>query len=121
MADGAPHARCHCGAVTIGLAAYPDEITECNCSLCRSYGIRWAYFNAGEVAIPADACTDTYAWNGKNVDFHRCANCGCMTHWLPRDSLRERRGVNANLMPPGPIAGCRVRKVDGASRGRRRT
>lgn len=121
MADGAPHARCHCGAVTTGLAAYPDEVTECNCSLCRSYGIRWAYFSAGEVAIPADARTDTYAWNGKNVDFHRCANCGCVTHWLPRDSSRERRGVNANLMPPGPIAGCRVRKVDGASRGRRRT
>lgn len=113
----APHARCHCGAVKIELQAYPSEITVCNCSLCRSYGIRWAYFPASDISVPHDAQTKTYAWNGRNVDFHRCTNCGCVTHWMPRDRSRNRRGVNANLMPVQAIAGCRVRHRDGAKTG----
>src|SRR5688572_27281889 len=28
-------ASCHCGAVTIDLAARPERLTSCNCSICR--------------------------------------------------------------------------------------
>jgi hypothetical protein len=78
-------ASCHCGAVTIALANRPAEITECNCSLCRKTGVLWAYCSAGEMSISPDPPpTDTYAWNGRHVDFHCCRHCGCVTHWLPR-------------------------------------
>src|SRR5690606_38812494 len=77
-------ATCHCGAVTLRLAAAPETVTRCNCSLCRRYGVLWAYHPIADVTIEATAPTDTYAWNGQNVDFHRCATCGCVTHWVPR-------------------------------------
>lgn len=108
-------AACHCGAVRITLATAPAEVTECNCSLCRSYGVIWVYCDEDEVSFPTEAApTDTYAWNGKNVDFHRCADCGCITHWLPRDATRKRRGVNARLLPPEVLGTARLRHLDGA-------
>lgn len=94
----------------------PAEVVECNCSLCRSYGVIWAYYPASEVTVHA-APTDTYTWNGRHVDFHRCANCGCVTHWLPRDLTRERRGVNTRLLPVAILATARLRHRDGAGSG----
>jgi hypothetical protein len=65
-----------------------------------------------------DARTDSYAWNGKNVDFHRCRSCGCVTHWTPRDATRDKRGVNANLMPVDRLRSVRIRHRDGAITGK---
>ena len=112
-------ATCHCGAITIAVAAYPTEITDCNCSLCRSYGVLWAYYPAGDIlSLPQASLTDSYAWNGRYVDFHRCRNCGCITHWMPRDAARDRRGINARLFPPDVLAAVRMRHRDGANTGK---
>jgi hypothetical protein len=112
-------AKCHCGAVTIVLAAYPTEITDCNCSLCRSYGVLWAYYSVSDIiSMPDPSVTHTYAWNGRYVDFHRCRNCGCITHWMPRDAKRDRRGINARLLPAEVLAAARIRHKDGAGTGK---
>jgi hypothetical protein len=34
---------CHCGAVTWTFAGEPDGATTCNCTVCRRYGVLWAY------------------------------------------------------------------------------
>lgn len=109
---------CHCGAVAIELITAPAEVVKCNCSLCRAYGVVWAYFEVDDISIPVGAETATYAWNGKNVDFHRCHSCGCVTHWMPRDTARDRRGVNANLIPPDQLHSAKVRYRDGANTGK---
>ena len=111
-------ATCHCGAIRITLDKVPDEITQCNCSLCRSYGVIWAYCEADALTVPAGLSTDTYAWNGKNVDFHRCTSCGCVTHWIPRATGRSDRGVNANLIPTDRLKSARLRHRDGAGTGK---
>jgi hypothetical protein len=109
LATAGTLATCHCGAVTISLAIPPTVVTECNCSLCKSYGVLWAYYSPP---------TDTYAWNDKNVDFHRCKNCGCVTHWTPRNPTRDRRGINARLLPPEVFAAAKLRHRDGAVTGK---
>ena len=48
-AKGGKLATCHCGSVALWLAAWPTEVTECNCSLCRSYGAIWAYYPAKDI------------------------------------------------------------------------
>ena len=111
-------AACHCGAVEIEVVDYPVEITHCNCSLCRAHGVLWAYYTARDVvSLPDASLTHTYAWNGRNVDFHRCRNCGCVTHWFPRDATRDRRGINARLFPAPVLDGARIRYRDGAGTG----
>ncbi len=110
-------ASCHCGAVGLELPA-PLRVTQCNCSLCRKYGVLWAYFPIAEVRLtPAEPSTDTYSWNGRNVDFHRCRNCGCLTHWLPRDPRRDRMGVNARLLEPDVLASAEIHRRDAAGTG----
>lgn len=118
MTDNEIFARCHCGKVVLRLAVPPAEVTECNCSLCHSYGVIWAYCDASELSVPEDpTLTHTYSWNGRNVDFHRCRSCGCVTHWMPRDMSRARRGLNARLLPRNVSAAARVRHRDGAGSG----
>ena len=34
---------CHCGAVTWTFSERPDAATSCNCTVCRRYGVLWAY------------------------------------------------------------------------------
>lgn len=114
-----PVASCHCGAITIELPHAPLEITHCNCTLCRRYGVLWAYYSIAEVKFePMPLPTDTYAWNRKNVDFHRCKNCGCVTHWYPRSSSRQQLGLNARLLDPDVLSAAEVRYKDSAKTGK---
>ncbi|WIY54022.1 GFA family protein [Devosia sp. YIM 151766] len=112
-------ATCHCGQVEIVLAKTPDVVVECNCSLCTKYGVLWTYYEASDIlGMPEGSITDSYAWNGENVDFHRCSNCGCITHWMPRSASRSRRGINARLLPKTLLASARLRHRDGAETGK---
>ena len=112
-------AACHCGSVRLEADAPPSEVAECNCSVCRRYGVLWAYYPPDRVrVVPPDTPTDVYAWNGRSIEFHRCRNCGCVSHWAATDLKKNRMGVNARLMPPEILAGARVRHRDGADTNR---
>ncbi len=94
-------ASCHCGAVRLQIAAAPTEITDCNCSICRRYGVLWAYYPPDAVSIATSGKgTQTYMWDDRSLAFHRCPDCGCVTHWAPVDPAVGRMGVNARLMDP---------------------
>jgi hypothetical protein len=108
-------ASCHCGAVRLTLQNPPDHVTECNCSICRRYGVLWAYYAPSDVAIRAEPrATDFYAWGDRTLEFHRCRNCGCLTHWAPVDRTQQRMGINARLLDPVILRSLRIRKLDGA-------
>jgi hypothetical protein len=107
-------ATCHCGAVRIAAAAAPEDVNDCNCSICRRLGTLWAYYETGDVNV--SGATDTYRWGDEMIDFHRCRICGCTTHWANAHlGGPDRLGVNARLMAPEVLAAARVRKTDGAS------
>jgi len=106
---------CHCGAVRLEILVAPVEVTECNCSICRRYGALWAYYSPALVRIIAkDGATDGYLWGDKSVEFHRCRNCGCVTHWAAAAQPAERMGVNARLIAPEVLAAARLRRLDAA-------
>ncbi len=108
------HGSCHCGAVVLRIDAALTEVTDCNCSICRRYGVLWAYFPADRVMVTAATPTDTYSWGPRTQAFHRCATCGCVTHWAKFDPAAGRIGVNARLLAPDVLATARVRRLDGA-------
>ena len=70
---------CHCRAVRWTFDGVPDSATACNCTLCRRYGVLWAYDFEGE-RIRVAGETRTYA-PGESIGFHFCAACGCVTWW----------------------------------------
>ncbi len=107
-------ASCHCGAVVLDIAEPPTEVTDCNCSVCRRYGVLWAYYPLHMVEVRAPDGTDTYLWGNRATAFHRCRTCGCVTHWSATNPARDRTGVNARLMLPEVLGQARVRHLDGA-------
>ncbi len=105
---------CHCGAVRFELAAPPEEVTDCNCSICRRLGVLWAYYRPDQVTmIREPGATLAYVWSDKLLEFHTCRTCGCTTSWEPVDKARDRMAINARLIDP-PLSGVPVMHFDGA-------
>ena len=107
-------ASCHCGSTSLEVETAPSEVTDCNCSICRRYGTLWAYYSPKQVKRPPEGTTQTYMWGDKDIAFHRCPHCGCVTHWFPVGPARDRMGINANLMAPEILASAKVLYLDGA-------
>ncbi len=105
--------HCHCGAVTLRVPGPPAAITDCNCSICRRYGVLWAYWPREAVTVTGP--TAAYAWGRGALAFHHCPTCGCVSHWSGlRDDIR-RVGVNVRLLDGFPFPGVQVEALDGAS------
>ncbi len=108
-------ASCHCGAVHLEIEAAPETVTDCNCSICRRYGVLWAYYRPAQVRVKqGEGATDTYVRSTRRNEFHRCRICGCVAYWRKFDPSIDRMGVNARLMDPAVLAAARVRHLDGA-------
>jgi len=109
--------------VTLTLPQPPDEISECNCSLCAKTGFRGIYYRAGEVSVRGAVAPYVRAdLDRPCLTQWRCAACGVATHWTLldawpyEDSPRpDRMGVNGRLLDPAFAATLPVRQVDGAS------
>ena len=83
-------AQCHCGAVRLAFARPPEAVTDCNCSICRRYGVLWAYYPLDDVKVhAAEGAEHTYRWGDRTLDFHRCGTCGCVTPGRSRSSSRS--------------------------------
>jgi hypothetical protein len=111
-------AACHCTAVRFELATTPEWVLDCNCTLCRRYGALWAYPEQGEVTFVQGAeATDTYMWNGRGLAFHRCRECGCVTHMMVNEDPPWIYGINARMIPTLDPSSVRVRQKDNGHTG----
>lgn len=110
-----PTASCHCGAIRIEVESIPTELNECQCSICYSYGARWANYRPDQVRIDSDEpnATEMYMWSDRIIEFHRCSKCGCVTHWAPVDMTETRMGVNSRMMDRGILKDVPVRQGKG--------
>lgn len=107
-------AACHCGAVRLTAQTAPDQVTECNCSICRRIAARWAYYRPAEVGLPRPGSTQPYVWGDRMLAFHRCRTCGVTTHWQSLDGAQERMAINARLIEGLDWTTLRIRHFDGA-------
>ena len=109
-------ATCHCGAVRVEVPRRPRTVTDCNCSICRRYGVLWAYYKPTSVRVVASrGATAGYAWGRKSIRFVRCRTCGCITHYERPRAPRRGIAVNARCFDPAELGAPRVRRLDGAS------
>lgn len=106
---------CHCGAVRWSFEGVPESATACNCTICRRYGVLWAYDYEDE-RIRVSGPTRAYTWGNRNIGFHFCPDCGCVAYWrglAPGEDGRRRVAVNLRLAEPGEVAGIVVDHLDG--------
>ena len=105
---------CHCGAVGWRFDGIPESATACNCTVCRRYGVLWAYDYENE-GIHVTGRTQVYI-RGDWLGFHFCPTCGCVAYWLSLkkdEEGRRRIAVNLRLTEPEPIAHVPIDHFDG--------
>jgi hypothetical protein len=108
---------CHCGAVTWSFEGVPDGATACNCTLCRRYGVLWAYDYENE-GIRVAGPTKAYS-PGSAIGFHFCPNCGGLAYWRslePGSDGRRRIAVNLRFAEPEAVAAIPIDHFDGLGR-----
>lgn len=106
---------CHCGAVTWRFDGRPESATACNCTVCRRYGVLWAYDYDGE-RVNTSGETVAYAWGDRSIGFHFCSTCGCVAFWralAANAEGRRRIAVNLRLAEPDAVAEVPVDHFDG--------
>ncbi|MEM1231704.1 MAG: GFA family protein [Pseudomonadota bacterium] len=110
--------HCHCQRVRWRMDKKPNSVSACNCTLCARYGVLWAYGYIDH-NIHVDGPTRSYRRGGDSdgdIDFHFCAHCGCVTHYISNvagDDGRFWSAVNMRLTELGPIADLKVYHFDG--------
>jgi len=105
---------CHCGSVHWKFRGKPEAATACNCTVCRRYGVLWAYDFEGE-GIEVVGPTTAYV-RGRSIGFHFCPACGCVAYWRslqPNDEGRRRIAVNLRLAAPEEVADVPIDHFDG--------
>ena len=106
---------CHCGAVRWRLDATPEAATACNCTVCRRYGVLWAYGHEGE-NVEVSGTTRAYLRGESSpLAFHFCADCGCIAYWraVAPHKGRRRIAVNLRLAEPEAVASITIDHLDG--------
>ena len=108
--------NCHCGNVSLKLSFVPNEVGECNCSICRRYAAAWAYFSPECVQVTMKEKTTFYCWGDKEVEFHRCDSCGCLTHYVTTERCSETiLAVNMRMAENEVLSTIPVRKINGVA------
>jgi hypothetical protein len=105
---------CHCSAVRWSFEGVPESATACNCTVCRRYGVIWAYDYEDE-GIKVSGPTRAYV-RGPHLGFHFCSNCGCVAFWRglePNAQGRRRIAVNLRLAEPDAVAAVIIDRFDG--------
>jgi hypothetical protein len=96
---------CHCGAVHWEFRGAIPDATICNCTVCRRYGVLWAYgYDGNDVHIedPSSALT-VYICGSQKISFNFCKRCGNLVSWRslrPNDRGLTRIAVNLRLAEP---------------------
>jgi hypothetical protein len=107
---------CHCGRVTWTLDTAPESVTACNCTICRRYGVLWAYGHIGHDIHVSGETTAYRRTDGGVIDFHFCSKCGCVTHYVatkPGQDGRHWSAVNVRLTQPDIVADLPIDHFDG--------
>jgi hypothetical protein len=105
---------CHCGAVRWSFDGTPEAATACNCTVCRRYGVLWAY-DCEDERIRVSGPTRVYV-RGRHLGFHFCGDCGCAAYWGalgPGADGRHRIAVNLRLAEPEAVGAIVMDHFDG--------
>lgn len=108
---------CHCKKIQVEINELPEYLADCNCSICRSYSTLWGYYTPNQVTVrEGSAGLDAYVWGDRQLEFMRCSNCGCVTHYVTTALCSEDIvAVNFRLLEPSVIEAIPVVKLDNAT------
>jgi hypothetical protein len=110
--------RCHCGSIQWRFVGEIPDATICNCTICRRYGVLWAYDYDGHGIHVEDpkAVLTAYVWGSRSLSFNFCSLCGNLVSWRglrPDEDGRTRVAVNLRLAEPEDVADIPLQRFEG--------
>ncbi|MDB4511974.1 hypothetical protein N9060_00785 [Arenicella sp.] len=108
--------KCHCENVRISIPQLTNFATRCTCGICSRYACVWGYFTESEVGVSIGQLgVEEYCYGDKQINFIRCKNCGCVTHYTSTKSGPEQRlAVNYLMFERTVLDKLVIRVFDGA-------
>ena len=106
---------CHCGAVRWSFDSMPESATACNCTVCRRYGVLWAY-DYEDHGIRVSGPTQVYTRGTRSIGFHFCGQCGCVAYWRSLNEGKDGRrriAVNLRFAEPEAVGAIVIDHFDG--------
>ena len=104
---------CHCGRVRFEVRGTPDEVSECNCSVCaRKAYLHWIVPRAAFQLVAGENDLATYRFNTGVAQHHFCRHCGVASFYVPR-SNPDSIDVNARCLDGVDVAVLPRRSFDG--------
>ncbi len=86
---------CHCGEITFRVISEIDELTTCNCSLCRLRNALMAKVTLDALEIlSGENRLGLYEWNTRRAKHYFCKTCGIYLFHRKR-AAPNHYGVNA--------------------------
>jgi len=104
---------CHCGRVRFEVDGAPQEIVECNCSICSRKGyLHWIVPRAAFRLVSGAEELSTYRFGTGTAQHHFCRHCGVASFYVPRShpdgidvNARCLEGVDVGALPRRPFDG----------------
>lgn len=60
--------------------------------------------------------TSKYIWGDKEVEFHRCNNCGCITHYVTTELCStDILAINFRMVDSAIYKDVKIKEIDGAA------
>jgi hypothetical protein len=104
---------CHCGRVRFEVRGTPEEVSECNCSVCtRKAYLHWIVPRAAFQLVAGENDLATYRFNTGVAQHHFCRHCGVASFYVPR-SNPDSIDVNARCLDGVDVAALPRRSFDG--------
>lgn len=104
---------CHCGAVRFHVDAEIEELTRCDCSLCRRKGALMAKVpEAGLTVEAGEENLTLYQWNTGVARHWFCRTCGIYPFHRKR-SAPDSYGVNVGCLEDFDMSAYPYRLADG--------
>jgi hypothetical protein len=104
---------CHCGRVRFEVDGAPQEVVECNCSICSRKGyLHWIVPRAAFRLVSGAEELSTYRFGTGAAQHHFCRHCGVASFYVPRShpdgidvNVRCLEGVDVAALPRRPFDG----------------
>ena len=111
------HGSCHCGAVAFEVEGELEQVTECNCSICRRKGsLLWFVPRSQLRLLTPEENLATYTFNTQMIHHRFCPKCGI--HPFAESTDRDGNpmaAINVRCLDEVDPATLEARQFDGRS------
>ncbi len=107
---------CHCGRIAFEVEGAPEQVIECNCSICRRKGAKMWFVPRAQLHLKTpEADMATYTFNAHRIRHRFCPVCGIHVFGEAEKDGVPMAAINVRCLEDVDFDALPVRHFDGKS------